>query len=409
MLCGQNFIFFIPVLYLGNPYATFSYKRFIKMSSRKNSFIVEQKAFIGILASMQPICTKRTTLDATSYILFQIGHKELVLKSTDLEISLQSSYLFKDSDIAEPQSFLVSGRRIFELVKELEGDIELSFDKQQVKLAAGTARLALHIKDAQEFPPFPERIENLMELDAQFLLEMVTKVAFLVPQNNANPALNGLFLEIDAQGMKMTSTDGHCLAQISTAKYTLEEPKKWLLPRRAIFEMKKILDASSDTSIFLGICNNQLVFSGESFNFFTKLLVNTFPEYQAILSKEGFTAAKVDRSRFIKTLRRSSCFLSGQFIATQFAFKDNEVQISMHNKEVGALDECIPVEEFLGQPLDIRFYAPYLLSGLQTFNDEKVGFHLKNSSKPIIFESYDKDCNLVYLVMPVSPTTHTNR
>lgn len=378
-------------------------------SSKKISFTVEQKPFMGILASMQPICTKRTTLDATGYILFQIGHKELVLKSTDLEISLQASYLFRDGDVAEPQSFLVSGRCIFELVKELEGDIELTLDKHLLKLTAGTTRLALHIKDAQEFPPFPERIENLMELDAQFLLDMVNKVAFLVPQNNANPSLNGLFLEIESTGMKMTSTDGHCLAQISTQKYTLDESKKWLLPRRAIFEMKKILDVSSDTSIFLGICNNQLVFSGESFNFFTKLLVNTFPEYQAILQKEGFVAARVDRSRFIKTLRRSSCLLSGQFIATQFAFKEHEVQVSMHNKEVGALDESMPLQDFSGAELDIRFYAPYLLSGLQTFHDETVGFYLKNASKPIIFESADKEYNLTYLVMPVSPTNQASK
>lgn len=378
------------------------------MSALKNSFVVDQKPFIGILSSMQPICTKRTTLDATSYILFQVGHKEIVLKSTDLEISLQASYLFMDGNIAEPCSFLVSGRRIFDLVKELEGEISIQLDGQQLKLQAGTAKLALNIKDAQEFPPFPERIENLMELDAPFLLEMVNKVSFLVPQNNANSALNGLFLEIGETGMKMTSTDGHCLAQVSTNKYTLEESKKWLLPRRAIFEVKKILDASSDKSVFLGVCNNQLVFSGESFNFFTKLLIDTFPEYKAILNKDGFVTAKVDRSHLLKTLRRSSCLLSGQFIATQFAFKGKELQVSMQNKEVGALDEQMPLEDFSGQPLDIKFYAPYLLSGIQTFHDEKLSFHLKNAAKPIIFESQGKDTNLTYLVMPVSPTNQTS-
>ena len=81
--------------------------------------------------------------------------------------------------------------------------------------------LALNIKDAQEFPPFPERIENLMQLNASFLLEMLNKVAFLIPQNNANPALNGYYLEISEKEFKMTTTDGHCLAQVSTEKYTL--------------------------------------------------------------------------------------------------------------------------------------------------------------------------------------------
>ena len=59
-------------------------------------------------------------------------------------------------------------------------------------------------------------------------------------------------LEISNKELKMTTTDGHCLAQVSTHKYTLDEAKKWLLPRRAIFEVKKLLEGSEDKTIFLG-------------------------------------------------------------------------------------------------------------------------------------------------------------
>lgn len=370
----------------------------------QNTFVVEQKPFLAILSSMQPICTKRTTLDATSAILFQVGHKELVIKSTDLEISLQASYTLKECDIESPQLFLVSGRRIFDLVKEMEGDITVVLNDQQLLIKSNRVNLALNIKDPQEFPPFPERIENLMQLDAPFLLEMLNKVAFLVPQNNANPALNGLFLEILKDQIVMTTTDGHCLAQVRSEKYQLEEPKKWLLPRRAVFEVKKLLEGSNDASIFLGVCGNQLVFSGESFNFFTKLLADQFPQYEPILQKNEFQPARVDRSEFIKTLRRSSCLLSGQFIATQFGFSPKGLKVSMQNKEVGKLDEQIPLDGFSGTELDVRFFAPYLLSGLQVFPDEQLKFYLKNSSKPIIFETEGTEYRMSYLVMPVAPT-----
>jgi len=85
----------------------------------ENKFIVDQKSLFAILASMQPICSKKTALDATTSILFQVGHKELVLKSTDLEVSLQSSCNLIQSDIEENVSFLVSGRRIYEVVPVL--------------------------------------------------------------------------------------------------------------------------------------------------------------------------------------------------------------------------------------------------------------------------------------------------
>lgn len=368
-------------------------------------FSIEQKPLLNLLASMQPICSKRTALDVTTTILFQVGQKELVLKSTDMEISLQASCTLQQSTLDANHSFLVSGKRIFEVVKELEGTIVCTITPQQLSLQAGEVNLSLHIKDAQEFPPFPERIENLMHMDAQLLSKMLDNVAFIIPQNNANQALNGLLLEISPESLTMTTTDGHCLAQICTTRTTLPESRTWLLPRRAIFELKKLLEGSEDKTLFLGVCGNQLVFSGELFNFFTKLLADQFPHYKPILDRTSFVPAKVERTRFIKTLRRSSSLLSGQFIATKFSFDQDRLRVSMQNKEVGMLDEQLPIATSQATQVDIRFYAPYLLSGLQAFDDNDVQFYLRNSASPIIFQtgSLEAGYQMTYLVMPVSP------
>ena len=178
----------------------------------KSKIVVEQKPLISILSSMQPICTKRTALDATSAILFQVGPKELVLKSTDLEISLQASYILTASEVQETHSFLVSGKRIFDLIKELDGKITLTATDSQLKINASGANFSFKNKRPRRFPEFPQRIENLIQLEAGFFLQMLAKVAFLIPQNNANSALNGLFLEFADGKMKMTTTDGHCLS-----------------------------------------------------------------------------------------------------------------------------------------------------------------------------------------------------
>ncbi|MGB8467825.1 MAG: DNA polymerase III subunit beta [Candidatus Babeliales bacterium] len=369
-------------------------------------FTIDQKTLFATLSAMQPICTKRTALEATASILFHIGTRELILKSTDLEISLQASCSISDSSIEEPFSFLVPGKRIFDLVKELEGEITCSLAHQKLSLRSGEANVGLNIKDAEQFPPFPERIENLTHLDAPFLIELLDKVSFLIPQNNANHSLNGLLVQFSPEGLTMTTTDGHCLAQIKTNKYPLAEKKQWLLPRRAVFELKKIVEHSSNTFIFLGVCGNQLVFSGESFNFFTKLLNDQFPQYQTILAKEGFEPARIDKERLMRTLRRSSCLLSGQFLATRFSFETYALQVSLENKEVGSLVEEVPLTQFAGTPLSMRFYAPYLINGLQSFEEAEIVCYLSGGTKPIIFESAKPEYHLTYLVMPVSPTTH---
>lgn len=369
-------------------------------------FSIDQKSLFSLLNSMQPICSKRTTLDTTTAILFQVSHRELVLKSTDLEISMQASCTVGSSTLTEGESFLVPGKRIFDVVKEFEGNVVCSLKSNQLALQAGSVKMMLNIQDAQEFPPFPERIENLMHIETALLASMLEKVSFLIPQNSPNGALTGLFLEITDREMKMTATDGHCLAQARTSKYTLPQSRSWLIPRRAIFELKKIIDAMKEPLIFVGTCGNQLVFSGESFNFFTKVLADQFPAYEAVLDKTEFLPAQIDRASFSKTLRRSTSLLSGQFLATQFEFATDTVHVALTNKEVGTLDEQVAVEGYTGAKIDMRFYAPYVLSGLQALPDEQVTFFLKNSTRPLIFESQSNDVAMTYLVMPVSVSSH---
>ncbi len=364
-------------------------------------FVIEQKQILAILTAMQPICTRRTTLDATSCIMFTVGAKELILKSTDLEISLQASCALLESDFRQTEHFIVSGKRIFEIIKELSDTITFELYENQLHIICDEVHLSLNIKDAAEFPPLPERIENLMHVDTALFKTMLEGVSFLVPQNNSNPALNGLFIEVSPQDFKMTATDGHSLAQVSSNQFTLETPRSWLLPRRAVFELKKILDSYNDAAFFVGTCAAQLVFSGQNFNFFSKLLVDAFPKYQPILQREGFHAAQVDRAALLKTLKRSTCLLSGQFIATQFKFSPSAVSVVMNNKEVGKLNERIPLSGYTHQEVDARFYAPYLLSGVQTF-DDNLSFYLHSSTKPIIFEATTPAISRLYLVMPVS-------
>ncbi len=367
----------------------------------KKTFKVDQKALVSILSSMQPICSKRTTLDVTESIFFQVMPRELILKATDLEISLQSS-LPIESNLEETETFLISGKRIFDLVKEIEVDISFEINSNQIKLKAEGVDLQLNIRSTEDFPPFPERIENLMEIESDFFLKLLGKVSFVIPSNHSNNALNGLLFDCNKDGLKLVTTDGHSLAEVKTSKYSLPEAKRWLLPKRAVLELRKVLESSSDLSLFLGTCSSQLVFSGAHFNFFTKLIVDPFPQYQSILDKDGFLPASITKGTFLKTLKRSSCLLAGQFLSTNFTFAPGSLAISLHNKEVGKLKESIELGDFDGESIESRFYSPYLLSGLQVFSEDRVKFFVKNNTKPIIFESENKDFMLTYLVMPVS-------
>lgn len=369
----------------------------------ENRFCIEKKTIVPLLSAFQPLCAKRTTLDVTTHILVQSSNRELVLKGTDLEVSLQASCSVADSSVTATESFLVPGRRMFESIKEMEGTITCALIDNQLVLQSEGADLRLNIKNAEEFPPFPERIENLMHLNASDFLLMLDRTMFLIPQNNSNPALNGLLLELSPEGLSLTATDGHSLINLHTAKYTHEKPLSWLLPRRAVFELKKLVESTECQTLFVGMCDGQVVFSGELFNFFTRLIAQPFPDYRPVLDRHDFVEGDADRQQLLRALRRAACLLSGNFLATRFTFDKNSLRIRMENKGIGTLDESVSLNLDLADEQEIRFYAPYLVDGLQTFSEARIRFFIKNSTKPIMIETTEHDCSIRYLVMPVAP------
>jgi DNA polymerase III subunit beta len=364
-------------------------------------FVLDHRMLGAALSTLQPICTRRTTLTATSGILFQCGVREVVIKSTDLEVSFQTSIPLLENMGNHTVEFVASGKRLHDIIKDIEAPVQLAIQDQVVQITAGSLAVTLHTQDPQEFPPMPERIENICSIDARLLMDLLDAVLFLVPQNNANPGLNGLYIQLGAQGLRMTATDGHSLALAETSLVTLATQQSWLVPRRAVFELKKILADLQEHIVFLGTCGSQLVFSGQRFNFFTKLLQHKFPQYEQALVREGFHAATLDRSTFMRALKRSTSLLTGQFLATQFTFAPHELRMSLSNKEVGELHDRVALRNYDHESMQMRFYAPYVLAGLQAF-DEEVQFFVGSAQKPIIFESCNDRLRKTYLVMPVS-------
>jgi DNA polymerase-3 subunit beta len=378
----------------------------------KTQFSLTQETLFPILVSLQSMCTKKTAVAHTENILFEVTPRELIIKSTDLEISAQWTLII-ETDNDDTNMFLVSGKRIHDVIKELDGLIHFSLDTQNLYITTENGvSFVLAIKDTSDFPPFPERIENLMQLESADIIDCVSKVAFLIPSNNSNPALNGMLLECDEKGLSMIATDGHCLARVITEKYKLASKKTWLLPKRAVLELKKILEVSvqniahtvAPDTLFLGTCSGNLVFSGPGFNFFTRLIADPFPQYAPILQNEGFFVATVAKDGFLRSMKRAGCLLAGNFVATDFYFNHAEksLRIKLENKEVGTLEESLPLQEFNGETLATRFYTPYVLNGLQVISEKQVTCKIKGNRKPLIFESKNDRFAFMYLVMPVS-------
>lgn len=366
-------------------------------------FTIEKKTLFSALQAVQPICSRRTTIDVTANVFMHVSPTELVLRATDLEISFQASFQIM-STLTEHFQFTVHAKRLMDLIKDLDGNLRFSWDGRVLSIGSDLNKdlgITLSTSPTESFPTFPERIENLIDIDAQFLRLSINQVDQIIPSGNANPSLNGLLMQFNTDGLSLVATDGHSLARIKTDKYSLSEPKEWVIPKRAISELKKTLDLSEPERIFLGICAGQLVFSGGNFNFFTRLIADSFPDYRPVLERKDFVSGTVDKALFCSMLKRACCLLAGKFISAKFCFSKDSFEIVLNNKEIGSLKERISAVCQTGQTISSNFYSPYVLTAVQQLNSETVNFMIKEGVAPLFFDSSSDGIQATYLIMPV--------
>ncbi len=366
-------------------------------------FTIDKKTLFSALQAVQPICSKRTALDVTANVFMHISPSELVLRATDLEISFQASFQIMSS-LTEQFQFTVHAKRLMDLIKDLDGNLKFSWDGRVLTIETDSNKdigITLSTSPTESFPVFPERIENLIDIDAEFLKLSINQVDQIIPTNNANPSLNGLLMQFNSEGLCLVATDGHSLARIKTDKYCLSEPKEWVIPKRAISELKKTLDLSSPERVFLGICSGQLVFSGGNFNFFTRLIAESFPDYRPVLERKDFVSGTVDKTLFCSMLKRACCLLAGKFISAKFCFSKDSFEIILNNKEVGSLREKIPAACAIEQTISSNFYSPYVLTAAQQISSETINFMVKEGVAPLFFDFTTDNTQATYLIMPV--------
>jgi DNA polymerase-3 subunit beta len=380
-------------------------------------FFLDQKSLSSVLALIQNICTKKTALESTSNVLFLVGDsQEVIIRATDLDISLQFSLPAKIY-VAEAQSLLVNAKRLYDFVKDLSSLIKFSYDGTTLAINYGEDdaldpdfSLTLLTTDPETFPAFPERIENVINLDASFLQFALNKTAPLIPTANPNPAINCLLLDFDQSGLNLVATDGHSLAMVRNTNYSLSESKSWTLPRKSVFELKKVVDSflsssfskeNSGQELFFGFCKGQVVFSGPNFNFFTRLIADPFPNYKPLLDFQDFQKGQILLSALSPLLKRVGYLLSGRFIPALFSFDNNHVKVFFQNPESGSISEQISFLPLSKINLEIKFYTPYLLAVSSAFEHGDVDFFIKSSTQPIFFHQDLNGYSLTYLVMPV--------
>lgn len=371
-------------------------------------FKVNSKELEKLLSKIIPAVPTRTPMPILENFLFEIKDGLLTVYATDLEISLKSSLkIVADENI----KILLPAKLLYDVVKSLK-DTTIKFDIQsngKVNLVTDHGKYNLSYLESDEFPEIPDfpnesvDQEDLNEIsingsDLRFAFE---KTSFAMSKEEMRPAMMGTLFEFTEEGLRFVATDGHRLVNLLNKQIKIGLDAKYILPERAVSVLIKILD-EKDVKVYLS--KTHMSFKLNEYELISRLIKQKYPDYSSVIPLENEFALEIETKELHDVIKRMMLFSTSNTRRVKFSVKDNSLEISAEDLDLGASGTETILCKYDGEPLEIGFNSAYVNDVLSHLSfEKKIVFKLHSATKAVIIlptevkENYD----LMMLLMPV--------
>lgn len=343
---------------------------------------------------------KKNHLAILSNILIRLVRDQLILTATDLEIEI-SAYI----PCASSQNdglITVPAKKMIEIIRSLDDNAQpcISCDDRIVFIKEGRSQFKLATLPAEHFPHSEdEASEAEFTLPKEALIRLFQSTHFAMSQQDVRVFLNGLLLELDAQSVTAVATDGHRMAICKYISGTQNTHQRFLIPRKAIQEMLRILSHVDDNVVTVSAGKNHFKLRCQAYTFISKLIEARFPPYTKAIPKNQDKHILIDRDIFKRALTRIMILANEKSRAVSLHMQVNQFTLIANNQEQDEGVEIVEAET-QGEEIKIGINAAYVLDVLNNIEPGLLRLSMLNSDSSILVESLQDEL-YQYIIMPM--------
>ena len=355
------------------------------------------------LTATQGVVERKTTIPILSNYLFEAGGDKLSLTATDLDLSLRT---LCNAKVKKEGACTIPARKLYDYAKLLpDADITIKLlENHWVSIRCGrsnTKMVGMARSNFPSLPVFPSA--GAIKIPAGVLRSMIAKTGFAIASEESRYTLNGALMVLKPESITMVATDGHRLAHVERGGEKFEGVSgemKTLIPKKAMDELKSLLDSDVETIDFA---------KDESTLFFrvgprlltSRQLTGQFPNYEAVLPKDISKSITLQGEELGAAIARVAQFADERSRAVRLRLEKGELKISASSTETGESEDSIEVA-YDGEPMAIGFNAQYLMDFIKATGSCEVKLELKDAqSAGQLRPAEGEDYKYRYIVMPM--------
>ena len=355
------------------------------------------------LTATQGVVERKTTIPILSNYLFEAAGDKLSLTATDLDLSLRTSC---NAKVKKEGACTIPARKLFDYVKLLpDADITIRLlENHWVSIRCGRSNTKMVGMARSNFPGLPVfPSAGVIKIPAAVLRSMIAKTGFAIASEESRYTLNGALMVLKPESITMVATDGHRLAHVERTGEKFEGVSgemKTLIPKKAMDELKSLLDSEAETIDFA---------KDESTLFFrvgprlltSRQLTGQFPNYEAVLPKDVSKSITLQGEELGAAIARVAQFADERSRAVRLRLEKGELKLSASSTETGESEDSIEIA-YDGEPMAIGFNAQYLIDFIKATGSREVKLELKDAqSAGQLRPAEGEDYKYRYIVMPM--------
>lgn len=359
-------------------------------------FTIVRSKFLEGLKKVQNIVASKGSLQIIQNVLLEAKDKQLMLTTTDLDISIRSTVA---CDVEMPGSTTLPVKLLVNTISKVaEGPVEIDVNvEDRACISAGSATFTITGLSVSDFPQLPSDSESFEYVLPQMTLrEMFRKTAYAASQDDTRKTLKGVLMSFHEGKLTMVATDGRRLALVEhEIELPVEAERDVILPGKVVGEVQRALSSDGDARI--SIEGTQVSFNLGDTRIYSKLYDDVYPNYRQVIPAECTEHVTVDRQLLLSALDRVSVMSVDESNSTQLTFDANQLTVASKSTDVGNARDIVPIK-YDGPKIEIVFNPGFVMDPLKAIDDDEIIIELNNGNSPALMK-----CSVpfLYVMMPL--------
>ncbi len=370
------------------------------------NFSIQTEVLLNNLLISQKALSTKTPAPYLQGIKFEVHENELVLLTSNSDISIKLIVKDESLNIESTGEILIPGKVFVDFIRKLDkGIVEFSVVENNVlKIHSNNTDLSLNLLNVEDYPDIVFHLNDLpIKLESKIMKSVIKQTTFAASTVENRPILTGVNIKVENDKLIAIATDSFRLSQKKIDINKNYENMNVVIPSKSLDELFKVLELDLD-EILVHLNSKSIVFEYGNILFQSRLLDGNFPETSRLVPVEFPIVLKFKLDDLAIAVERASLLSikdSYNSIVKLSLKPNNEVEITSNSPEIGrVVEEIEPLEKVAITPIKIAFSSKYFLDALKTFNSSEVYVKFTGEIRPFIIEGAD-DHGLIQLILPV--------